>query len=115
MKNRYPLRPRGSIGSGEFPTHYNAGEIQALFSRQSYRNADTTREAFAAFCELALYAQAQTLERLLNRPDWTRNVISPETKVFNDIKAGTLPSVAWVIPDFKWSDHPATPSTWGPS
>jgi phospholipase C len=48
-------------------------------------------------------------------PDWTRNVISPETKVFDDAKAGKLPSVAWIIPDFKWSDHPSTPSNWGPS
>jgi phospholipase C len=46
--------------------------------------------------------------------DW-KNVITPETAVFDDAKAGTLPSVAWVIPDFLWSDHPLTTSNWGPS
>jgi phospholipase C len=48
-------------------------------------------------------------------PDWKRDIISPETKVFDDVEKGQLPSVAWVIPDFKWSDHPSTPSNWGPS
>jgi phospholipase C len=47
--------------------------------------------------------------------DWKRNVISPETKVFGDASRGTLPSVAWVIPDYLWSDHPSVTSNWGPS
>jgi phospholipase C len=47
--------------------------------------------------------------------DWKRDVSSPETNVFNDVEDGQLPDVAWVVPDFKWSDHPSTPSNWGPS
>jgi phospholipase C len=38
-------------------------------------------------------------------PEWTTNISSPETNVFNDISAGALPSVAWVVPDFENSDH----------
>jgi phospholipase C len=47
--------------------------------------------------------------------EWTTNVISPETDVFTDIARDTLPSVAWVIPDFQNSDHPGDNSDTGPS
>jgi phospholipase C len=30
-------------------------------------------------------------------PDWKRDIISPETKFFDDAEKGQLPSVAWVI------------------
>lgn len=46
--------------------------------------------------------------------DWTNNVISPETRVLDDVKAGTLANVTWVIPDFQNSDHPDTGDTAGP-
>ena len=46
--------------------------------------------------------------------DWTRNVISPETRVLDDLAAGTLANVTWVIPDLMNSDHPDTGSTTGP-
>jgi phospholipase C len=48
-------------------------------------------------------------------PDWTRNVIHPETLALTDPAAGHLPSVEWVIPDLAWSDHPAVALDWGPS
>ena len=47
--------------------------------------------------------------------EWSTNVVSPETAVFTDIKRNTLPSVAWVIPDFRNSDHPGDNSDTGPS
>jgi len=47
--------------------------------------------------------------------EWTTNVISPETNVYNDIANGKLPAVSWVIPDFINSDHSETYSDTGPS
>ncbi|MBV8117991.1 MAG: hypothetical protein JOZ01_08420, partial [Candidatus Eremiobacteraeota bacterium] len=47
--------------------------------------------------------------------EWSTNVISPETRVFQDIANDRLPSVSWIIPDFANSDHPAAPSDTGPS
>ncbi len=47
--------------------------------------------------------------------EWTTNVISPETQIFTDISRDTLPSLAWVIPDYKNSDHPGDNSDTGPS
>ena len=37
--------------------------------------------------------------------DWKNDVISPETKIFDDISANALPSVSWVIPSGPNSDH----------
>lgn len=34
------------------------------------------------------------------------NISSPETNIFSDISKGTLPTMSWVIPDAKNSDHP---------
>jgi phospholipase C len=48
-------------------------------------------------------------------PEWTTNVISPETEVFTDIDRDTLPAVSWVIPDYQNSDHPGDTSDTGPS
>ncbi|MGC9993616.1 MAG: alkaline phosphatase family protein [Candidatus Cybelea sp.] len=38
--------------------------------------------------------------------EWGTNVSMPETNIFSDISAGTLPAVSWVIPEDKNSDHP---------
>ncbi len=38
-------------------------------------------------------------------PDWANDVISPETKIFDDISANRLPAVSWVIPSGPNSDH----------
>jgi phospholipase C len=38
-------------------------------------------------------------------PEWTANISSPQTNIFNDITGGTLPAVSWVIPDGTDSDH----------
>jgi phospholipase C len=48
-------------------------------------------------------------------PEWTANVIAPQTQVFVDIGRDTLPAVAWVVPDYANSDHPGDNSDTGPS
>jgi phospholipase C len=47
-------------------------------------------------------------------PEWTTNVSSPETNIFNDISYGNLPAVSWVIPEVDNSDHPAAEYDLGP-
>jgi phospholipase C len=46
--------------------------------------------------------------------DWAR-VVRPDTKVLDDIAAGTLPQVSWVIPDGYKSDHSGAGTNIGPS
>jgi phospholipase C len=40
-------------------------------------------------------------------PEWTTNISTPETNIFNDITNGQLAALSWVIPDSINSDHPA--------
>ncbi|MGA8535567.1 MAG: alkaline phosphatase family protein [Candidatus Tumulicola sp.] len=55
------------------------------------------------------------IDAVRHGPEWSTNVTWPETNVFRDISHDTLPSVAWVIPDFQNSDHPGAVSDTGPS
>ncbi len=48
-------------------------------------------------------------------PEWKTNVITPQTKIFGDIAAGTLPAMSWVIPETDDSDHPGLKVDDGPS
>jgi phospholipase C len=48
-------------------------------------------------------------------PEWTDHVVIPETQVLNDIAAGQLAAVSWVIPDGKRSDHAMNTDGTGPS
>ncbi len=47
--------------------------------------------------------------------EWTTNISSPETNIFNDISNGTLASVVWIVPDRQNSDHPGAGLDTGPS
>ncbi|MBC5805906.1 MAG: hypothetical protein DLM53_03385 [Candidatus Eremiobacter antarcticus] len=47
-------------------------------------------------------------------PDWNANVISPETTVLQDIAAGNLAQVTWIVPGFPNSDHALAASATGP-
>lgn len=40
-------------------------------------------------------------------PDWSRNVISPNTQILTDVQNGTLAPVTWVVPAAPYSDHPS--------
>ncbi len=48
-------------------------------------------------------------------PEWQTNVLTPQTKILNDIAAHRLAAVSWVVPDKLDSDHPGTGSNRGPS
>jgi len=46
--------------------------------------------------------------------DWVRNVRSPETRILDDVAAGRLPSVSWVVPSAINSDHAGGTGDTGP-
>ena len=45
---------------------------------------------------------------------WKSNVSAPQTNIFKDLSAGTLPAVSWIVPDANYSDHPGEPRDYGP-
>ncbi len=47
-------------------------------------------------------------------PEWTNNVVSPETQILNDVQSGNLAQMSWVIPDGNNSDHPDETYDYGP-
>jgi phospholipase C len=60
----------------------------------------------------ALWTEFGAIQSVRYGPDWATNFPAP-TEVLADAKAGKLPNVAWVIPDFLDSDHAASDT--GPS
>jgi hypothetical protein len=50
-----------------------SGRIE-MERNERYAEGEATREAFLQFCELALFAPAETLERVLNRPIYPSNI-----------------------------------------
>ena len=50
-----------------------SGRIE-MERNERYAEGEATREAFARFCELALDAPAETLERIINRPIYPSSV-----------------------------------------
>jgi single-stranded-DNA-specific exonuclease len=50
-----------------------SGRIE-MERNERYAEGEATREAFSQFCELALFAPAETLERVLNRPIYPSSV-----------------------------------------
>jgi phospholipase C len=63
----------------------------------------------------ALWSAFDAIRQVRDGPEWRKNVVSPEKRIFTDIAHDALPNVAWVIPDFENSDHPGNGSDTGPS
>jgi phospholipase C len=61
--------------------------------------------------------QQQTINGKLTctGPDWTANVIIPQSQVLVDIANGQLPQVSWIIPNGLSSDHAVANDGSGPS
>jgi phospholipase C len=62
----------------------------------------------------AVWNGFDAIKKIRFGPDWKKNISIPNTSLFNDINAGTLPSVSWVIPTLFDSDHPASGCNGGP-
>ncbi|MBV8374347.1 MAG: hypothetical protein JO302_02455 [Candidatus Eremiobacteraeota bacterium] len=56
------------------------------------------------------------IKHVYDSPEFTNNVVSPETTILGDIENGNLPAVSYVVGTFSNSDHPGqrVPSSNGP-
>jgi phospholipase C len=52
-----------------------------------------------------VWSEFSAISNVYNGPDWTNNVINPETTILTDITSGKLPAVSWVVPKSHNSDH----------
>jgi phospholipase C len=56
----------------------------------------------------------RAIKKVFYGHDWRMHISSPNTNIFADVKAGSLPAVSWVIPSLYDSDHPASGCNGGP-
>lgn len=61
-----------------------------------------------------VWSEFSSIRAVYDGPDW-KNVISPQTRILNDVKNGHLAEVSWVTPDWQDSDHTGSGSNRGPS
>jgi phospholipase C len=57
----------------------------------------------------------QAIKHIYEGPDWTADVISPQTKFITDVRVGTLSTVTWIAPTCETSDHSGCEGKKGPS
>jgi phospholipase C len=62
----------------------------------------------------SLWNAFDAIKAVREGPEWKTNIAKPK-QFFNDVTGGTLPSVAWIVPDAVNSDHPGNYSDTGPS
>jgi phospholipase C len=62
-----------------------------------------------------IWTGPNSIAHLRNGPDWSRNVIIDQNRLFIDVANGELPAVSWVIPTGQASDHALITDGSGPS
>jgi phospholipase C len=86
----------------------DAGEVSWRYYAPAFAGSDADKGG-------VLWSSFDAIKAVRYGPDWKTDIVSPQTRVLKDAADGTLPSVAWVIPDWEWSDHPSTGTDYGPS
>jgi phospholipase C len=61
-----------------------------------------------------VWSEFDSIRAVRYGPDW-ENVISPQTRILDDVPNGSLAGVSWITPDWKDSDHTGSGYDDGPS
>ncbi len=62
-----------------------------------------------------MWSAYQNIRPIYHGKDWAKDVISPQTRFFDDVKNGKLRDVSWITPTFANSDHAGSNSDTGPA
>ena len=62
-----------------------------------------------------LWSAYQNIQPIYYGPDWTNDVINPQTKFFTDVSDGKLRDLTWITPTWTNSDHAGSGSKTGPA
>jgi phospholipase C len=62
-----------------------------------------------------IWSAYQAIKHIYYGPDWHKDVITPQTRFFDDVKKGKLRAVSWITPTCENSDHAGCGSKTGPS
>jgi phospholipase C len=80
----------------------NAGESWAYYASTWYGDG-------------GIWSAYQNINQIYNGPDWTKDVISPQTDFFSDVADGKLRDMSWVTPTCENSDHAGCGDNTGPA
>jgi phospholipase C len=76
----------------------------------SWRSYTTTAQKGSGH----LWNAYSAIKHIYDGPDWTKDVISPQTVFFTDVQNGNLPVVSWITPTCQNSDHASCGGNTGP-
>ncbi len=65
--------------------------------------------------DAGMWEPFEAIKNVRYGPDWSDDIVAPQTKILTDAKHGRLPAVSWVTPTEEDSDHPVAHSDRGPS
>jgi phospholipase C len=93
----------GDLGRGQnvfnFPTMVDL--LSSSHVSWNYYNGAKNPSAVSIWNPLAAFA------KFFNNPDLISHLV-PTQQFYNDISAGTLPQVSWIVPGYEKSEHPST-------
>jgi phospholipase C len=64
--------------------------------------------------DLGIWSAYQAINHIYNGPDWKKDVLTPQTTFFSDVKYGKLRAVNWITPTWENSDHAGSGDKTGP-
>ncbi|MBV9647652.1 MAG: hypothetical protein JO043_09330 [Candidatus Eremiobacteraeota bacterium] len=94
--------------------------IQACYQNQTIGDeVDTAGLTWRSYASALgsdgdIWNMYQAIRHIRYGKDWSKDVISPQTRIFSDIKHGFLANVTWVSPTCAVSDHGGCGSNLGP-
>ena len=103
------IDPKGVEGSPVFPCFNRRSIVQEL------TESGVSWKYYQAVDGAGYWNGVDALKPVWQKPDYRKNVVSPSTRVLNDISQGLLPSVSFVTPSAACSDHATITSGCGPS
>ncbi|MGB8907489.1 MAG: alkaline phosphatase family protein [Candidatus Cybelea sp.] len=105
---------------GPFPClTYPSGTIRDLLDAKSITWKFYANKVYPYTSKKAgytgIWSAFDAIEAVRKSKEWGTKVTWPDTKIFNDVKAGQLPSVSWITPNAPNSDHPNESNKKGPA
>src|SRR5580700_3910075 len=71
--------------------------------------------ASSVYGDGGIWSAYQNIAPIYHGPDWSNDVISPQTNFFSDVSNGNLRSLSWVTPTCENSDHAGCGAKTGPA
>ena len=122
----YPSGSWGCEYSGDYIGTLNSERQYGSNIQMCFNNNTLGAEMDTAGLSWAYYASSvngdggiwsayQNIAPIYHGPDWSNDVISPQTNFFSDVSNGKLRSLSWVTPTCANSDHAGCGAKTGPA